>query len=516
MSNSEFDKAAEGLSQGVVYALKPTSKRMVLDRKTVKRDPNGKSDFKNGETAQFTLDGDEFLDPHTVYLRGKLKAWRADGVTALGAAVLPRLYGGAIKTVQQMKLTSRDGKEIEKIESMNVLSDILNNCCLSDDYLKANGQAELLDGSRIDSAAAFKHTALAAGEHYLVRSNNVLTAGTGTFITAVAEQVTFGNRVAAAVANLVGSGPAVAAAAAPGENAVAAVNRGACYADKLFPPKYETKEATDWIKDGKDFIIPLFKYLGFFKQGKYIPMKYLGAMKLDIQFVSDALLALKCAADPTDISFKISELSLVYDSVRINDILQSSIEKEIMSDPSGMPLDFRTYYHVTKDSTADSNITLTFDKGATDCLSAYTVIRPAAVAFDTEALEFKNYANVANTNAGRPAEWQYRIGSATFPVDKVITYPQARAELDKAMGHFGDGSRVNLSMSEFSQSKYVMAIDLENDPSSNYTGRSTNSGSQLNLQISGLETATAKTFDGFLYHTKVIRIKPNYNIDLYE
>jgi len=61
-----------------------------------------------------------------------------------------------------------------------------------------------------------------------------------------------------------------------------------------------------------------------------------------------------------------------------------------------------------------------------------------------------------------------------------------------------------------------MGIDLENDPSSAYTGRSTNSGSQLKLTAAGLDTAAAKTFDGFLLYTRVVRIKSNFNIAIEE
>lgn len=506
-----FNSATESASSQLVYALKPTSKRLVLDRKTVSLDPENKSDFKSGETVQFKLDGDEFVDPHSVYVRGTLRVLRADGQTPVGAAALPRLYGGAIRAFSQMRLLSRTGQEIEKIEAFNIISDIMNNCCLSEDYLKANGQMELLDAQRVDPAATTKVGPLAAGEHYKVRADGLLSVGAGTFITSAAEQVELGNRIAVAACNAIGGGDAIAGAANPGQNPVAAVARGNAYADKLVPPKYETKEATDWIKDGKDFCIPLFKYLGFLKQGKYLPMKYLGSMKLEMALESNAYKVCKFQSDPTDATVKLSGLKLVYDTVRLNDILIASIDKQISESPEGLPIDFRTYHHVTTDNTSDSSVTLTFDKGATDCLSAYAVIRPQAVAFGTDSFEYKSFAAVPNV-----LNWQYKLGSFNFPQQPVTTYSQSRAELDKSMGHLGDGSRANLSMAEFSASKFVMGIDLENDPSSAYTGRSTNSGSQLKLTAAGLDTAAAKTFDGFLLYTRVVRIKSNFNIAIEE
>lgn len=496
------------LSDKMTYKLEATTKLMVTDRRTVNIKPQQIGDIREGQTAIFTLNTGNYIDPHTVYLKGRFRATKNDG-TALGATILPRLYGSIARTIDSVKISAYDGNVIEEINQFGLIADIVKNCCLSREYLCSNGQSEFLDCRRIDDNADVAANA-AAGQHYIARFP--AATGAAAVIGDAATQLTLVNRIFTAIRGLV-SGGAVAqiATANAGEIGIGVVDG---YADKFYPPKYETKEATDWIKDGRDFALPLFDLIGIFRQLKYIPMKYLGRITIEFKFVSKAVDCLMCQADPgADISLRFSNLEMVMDTVRYRDDLDMAIAKRINEDPRGLAMPFTTYFNANVTDAGQSNVQMYIAKSVSDAHSVYTVMREAASlsTWDADGYECEPFASVA----GACPEFYYELGTDRFPVDKINTFTQARAELDKSFGHFGNPNRANLTLNEYQSTYFVMGVDLEADPGSNYTGRSTNSGNQIRFSISGLD-ATARRFDTFLYYTRVLRIKSNMNVTIEE
>ena len=179
----------------------------------------------------------------------------------------------------------------------------------------------------------------------------------------------------------------------------------------------------------------------------------------------------------------------------------------------GFFMDYRSYKAKSENSAADS-FTLSDKFPATDVCSLYAVMQrnnyadaaAKAVADKFNYLSGRDSADDGTGDALHPA-WSFTVGQDVFPKKDVETFTQARAELDKSMAHFGNIQRGNVPFSEFCGTKYVIGVNLENDPVSSYTGRSTKA-SQADLNLKNL-SAYNKTITMFMLYTKAINILPS-------
>ena len=447
----------ENVSMKIQYGMKPTTKRLILDRKTNFQRTQQGGTLVNGDTATFYLSGGNFMDGQSCFLKGRYWVSRSDS-TGMEAGCLPRLYGTIAKHIEQIRILSYSGEVIEQIDDFDVITDIITKSCLSTDYLNGQGQHELLTGRQIDTGAKI---GLAAAPFTAVLGT-VAPATAGQANSTATEATNF-QTIANNIAGLLGQGSALVAA---GANTIG-ISASTSALPVVYPPAYETVEASTWITGGvaptvagnnltgTDFIIPLFPYLGFLKQEKYIPLCFLGRLQIDIKFRANLQYVLQCHTAPLNgIQANFNELQLVYDTVRYHDMMQEAVKKVVESD--GLRIDFRTYYRVNS-TYSTTNFTMQVTKGASDVLSIYTVMRD--IAYN------QNYTNpkyqYLKGAGGATINWQYQLGTDKFPVDQVYIDSQARAELEKAMGHFGDVARANMGRSDFSTNNYVMAVDLE-------------------------------------------------------
>ncbi len=112
----------ELISDRLRYVLKPTTKRLVLDRSFNKISPSsGNSDvvMNFGDPSKeniFYLSGSNFLDGQTVILRGKLRT------SATNNAARPYLPGGAFSLIERITIEALSGQVIEDIDLANVLA----------------------------------------------------------------------------------------------------------------------------------------------------------------------------------------------------------------------------------------------------------------------------------------------------------------------------------------------------------------------------------------------------------
>lgn len=480
----------ESVSEAIKYELKPTTKRLVLDRQTEQKSASEAGDggnaWINGNTMVFEVSSDNrCIDPHTVYIRGDFSVTQGDG-TALPNNVFPRLRGSISKCFDSIKVYFND-VAVEELTSFNLWSDIHDSTCLSGDYLLSQAQSEFLDDSKYDDDVT---------------------------VSAVA----------------VNNDPSVVAVADPGANDTVSIGtsiRDALkeFEKKIHPPKYETKEATGWIRNGREFVYPLFKYVGIFQQQKYLPLKFMGKLRIEIKLVNNGYNALTFPIaplpQPAGASIRFRNMRLCFDSVRLNDELNLVLQEKIMKD--GLMLDYRTYT-TTNDTASTTSKAVKMNTSVADALSVYATIRNAGTigtvaGDDTKFITGKTDDNKATGNA-QPVTWQVQVGTDYFPKNQVNTFTQTRVELDKALAHFGNIQRGNTTYKEFCNNKFVIGVNLENDPVSSYTGRTTKDN-QIELNLDNLSVIAApddwtKRIDLFVLYTRVLKISPDRVVNVYK
>jgi hypothetical protein len=203
--------------------------------------------------------------------------------------------------------------------------------------------------------------------------------------------------------------------------------------------------------------------------------------------------------------------------------MSNAIEERIAQ--NGLLMDFRSYYH-TKDTASTSEKAIKSSVSVADALSVYAVIRNSGTInkWNGDDTKFITGSTVAPdykaTDAIQPVKWQLQVGTDYFPKDQIVNFTQARAELDKALAHFGNIQRGNTSFRDFCNEKYVIGVNLENDPVSNYTGRTTKDNNiELNLNdlsVAAGADAWTKQIDMFILYTRVIKVLPDKVVNVYK
>lgn len=469
----------EGPSSNMTYELKTTTKRLIYNRQTNEKSPTETGDiaggFTDGNKIIFEVSTKHCIDPHSVYIKGNFRPRRADG-SAFANNAFPRLKGSVSRAFDNVKVSFGE-TEIDNLQKFNLWSDIHDNCCLSGDYLLSQAQSELLDDRKVDKD-----------------------------VTAAAAAVN-DNPAVAVFANPNAPADLAAAAVAIGTGVRAGLN---ALVPKIYPPKYETKEASDWILNGREFIYPLSKYVGIFNQPKYLPIDAMGTLKVEIT-VAKGSECLVFGTAPADSRLEFTNMRICYDTVEFEPTMMVEIKDKIAK--GGFFMDFRSYRVKTENTAADT-FTISDKFPATDVCSLYAVMQrnnyaDAATKAANDKFNYLSGRDAANegTGAAQHPSWQFQVGQDVFPKKEVETFTQARAELDKAMAHFANIQRGNVPYSEFCASKYVIGVNLENDPVSSYTGRSTKQ-SQADLNLKNL-SAYAKTVSLFMLYTKAINILPS-------
>lgn len=105
--------------------------------------PDQGNSFTPGQEMVFTISGAQHaFDPYQSYIQFELKVSGATKTTALGG--LRILSGGTQGLVKTLRITTLSGVDLEYIEHYNRLAVAQDRWCLSNDYRRLEGHAELL------------------------------------------------------------------------------------------------------------------------------------------------------------------------------------------------------------------------------------------------------------------------------------------------------------------------------------------------------------------------------------
>jgi len=424
-----------------------------------------RTSYASGETAQIMIDSQNLLDMSSHYLSMKVQAYLTAGADNKTAFFDP----GFPKVIDSVQLYSYGDTLIEECTNQNILRKLLVYANTSNSWRDSYGRAQGLRKTAHD------------------QSDMRMTFG-GADATTATRQIPYGELT-----------------------------------------------CIDELEDGTHCVFDLKGVMGIFSINKYLPGFVLGRLRLQINF-SNVKTAVVRSTD-AGCTMAITDLKLHLETVRPSDLLRATITKAVQAgsqsqDPTQrVSYSFDSWAVVTDQWGTATSKEVVLAKSASSLLSAYTVFLDGGVWTDssTESLAFLG----ADKFTDGTTTVQYRHGSDLYPSQPVKTKTQAFMELQKAF-HQNHDINSHCSYKRFSDTFadasgwhtnadgnttttdqvggcFVLATELEVDPTDAVSGLNTMGGSNLSISVNQMGALGANTkMYCFLHYRRVLQLNDQY------
>jgi len=320
-----------------------------------------------------------------------------------------------------------------------------------------------------------------------------------------------------------------------------------------YHPQMEYKNMTPIIRAGESITIQMPFLSGLFNCGKYLPLKYLQGLSIELILVSnckDAALmtqALETAGEQP--LWTITEPVIKCQVIQIDNALQNGFTQRLL-DGKSFPIHFTSF--VTQIANAGNTQTpvVSITRAFTRLKAAYITMFKRIFRFDPRgATEEERYRGVECEHLGNAKEatlfyhpqyvyngsdpgrqfvndaidrptlgtlndaavrgyykynpkcevsYQIQLGSRVFPIMEVKTSQEAYYELLKTIGAHELSSTYALDIlpREYRSWKYIIGVSFENAPGSSFSGVSTRNGDLLTIKLKGCHHVNDGIFDG--------------------
>jgi len=518
------------------YLLPPTSRPMVMDRRHNKVYPNeNKTDVtvdSTGKQVTFSISGGGGMcvDPHTVCITGNLK------VNATNAGDRYYNAAGVFGSLARLEVVSFTGESLCDIQSPDVLATILLRGSCPNMYFETVGSEFLMPvRNPVDKRAVTVQTLGigAAGDQATYNAlPNLLNTSENVIPTLKIPNINLNNNNNGAVLQ-----PAAAATETTiYRNMAAVLNLLESY---HYPYNYEDTKTKRWFNlAGSAFCLPIWLIIPLFRQDKYIPVE--SFKKLDIRLTfnqPDQFLTEYVNAGAREaITYTFTNLSLEYQTIRINDAMMFALRKKMMGD--GLNFYTRNYWRTSSLIGAGiSSATINISRSVGDATALFFVVRTTAYAaggigfqantvanrLQADKLYFEAlgtlpvdaavFLNAAVSSRPQTFRWYVQIGQDRIPSQYIDTVPKELCSVQQAFGKYGDISNQVYSQYDFATGLAVRGLNLEIDPVSqsgmSFTGYSLQNGVQMQLYIEAMDQTDPKQFDIFLEYTETITMTQN-------
>lgn len=255
------------------------------------------------------------------------------------------------------------------------------------------------------------------------------------------------------------------------------------------------------IAGGDNIRVSLQPMSGLLQQGKYIPLRYISGLTLELT-VAPANEWLGTAAN-SSASFTITQPELKCDLVQVDGQLAEQYASYLLS--SGpLPIVYSQYYVTTQaiDSTA-TEFTINLARSCSKLQSIFFFMKSA----DTETLlKANNLTSPGNENFS----FNVQVGSKRFPLQDCTGFAEARSKLAQAVGvHASSAHSLNIPQGAYRANTWIGAVDTEMCAlGAHLTGLDTRAGDLVTVQMKNV-SAVATSVTVVLLAQTIMNIRDN-------
>jgi hypothetical protein len=317
-------------------------------------------------------------------------------------------------------------------------------------------------------------------------------------------------------------------------------------------PQGGCKNTSPLIKPGESITIQMPFLSGLFNCGKYLPLKYLQGLSIELILVSHhtdaALVSWADSQAKEDPMWTITEPVIKCQVIMIDNALQNGFTQRLL-DGKSFPIHFTSFVTQIANSGNTSTPVVSITRAFTRLKAAYITMFKRIHKFDpdgaTEEAKYRGpecqhlanaeeatmfyhpqyvYNGADNGNpffadaVDRPPQgsmgdprirgyytynpkcevsYQIQLGSRVFPIMEVKTSQEAFYELLKTIGchELSSTYAVDILPREYRSWKYIIGVSFENAPGSSFSGVSTRNGDLLTIKLKGTHHVNYERFD---------------------
>ena len=259
---------------------------------------------------------------------------------------------------------------------------------------------------------------------------------------------------------------------------------------------------------------------GLFSQFKYLPLKYMGNLTIELELVTNAT---DCIINPNDydesdtgidagirnrftvavagdtgkatntsIDFEISNPRVVCDVCTLDNNLNNEYVKHLL-EGKGLPITYTTYITQSQTVKGSTDISVPVIRSVSKLVAAFVTFYNPSTGYEYCDKEFCRFyhphQNHEPLDAGiydknKDLEFQIQLGSKLYPEYPCNSITQCFYHLRKALNlpMFHQHS-MNINFKQYRDRQFVFAFSFEKVPDSSYTGVNTRAGQQMLLRV---------------------------------
>jgi hypothetical protein len=317
-------------------------------------------------------------------------------------------------------------------------------------------------------------------------------------------------------------------------------------------PQGEFKNATPVILTNESITIQMPFLSGLFNCGKYLPLKYLQGLSIELILVSHhtdaALKTWTNQQNNEEPLWTITEPVIKCQVIMIDNALQNGFTQRLL-DGRSFPIHFTSFVTQIANSGNTSTPVVSITRAFTRLKAAYITMFKRIHRYDpageTEEAKYRGpecqhlanakeatmfyhpqyvyngvdaRKNISRDKVDQPPQgtlageavrgyyhynpkcevsYQIQLGSRVFPIMEVKTSQEAFYELLKTIGchELSSTYAVDILPREYRSWKYIIGVSFENAPGSSFSGVSTRNGDLLTIKLKGTHHVNHERFD---------------------
>lgn len=195
-----------------------------------------------------------------------------------------------------------------------------------------------------------------------------------------------------------------------------------------------------------EYLIPLSILNSFFDQQQLTPNNVCRGLRLEITLSDKISEILTFATAPTGdgivSQIVVTGVELLLDSYRIDPRAQTLLND--MSASDGLVLQYFDYEHTNKKTSNETNVSIEMRKTAAMANGCFATLR--SIKADADEAKVDSFATEVPT---ADYEYQWRLGSTYFPVNKLVGLKQWYAQNNYCMDKLRTGEEMGMSFDEY-------------------------------------------------------------------
>ena len=269
------------------------------------------------------------------------------------------------------------------------------------------------------------------------------------------------------------------------------------------------------IPSGEYQTISFTPLSGILSQPKYLPLRYLNGLTLELEMVSDPTVpfVLNTIAPfttaNTSITWVIQNVQMKCDIVTLDNALDNSYAELLLSGKS-LPISYSTYisqYQSILNGTNSFGATVGQQKVRLNVARSLSRLKSVFVSFDKANTvpsavykDFNSFYSPMMTTADVPimgqegeVEWQMQLGNKLYPETPVRSHSESFYQLRKCLGVQSSALHsFNIDGQSYRRRRFVIAMDTEAVLQASFSGKNTRAGDLLNIKFEHLGTDSTK------------------------